>query len=105
MWAMNRKSRIDRSLTRSPLQNPNEYITVPEDALQIDLAPGLPPSGGFENIVTDMDVICRYLFEFPTSNQDSKTIANVLINIITNYAYLPTTFISDKSTAFTLCPM
>ena len=28
----------------TPLQNPNEYITAPEDAMQIDLVPGLPPS-------------------------------------------------------------
>ena len=51
-----RESRIDRSLTRPPLQNPNEYITAPEDAMQIDLVPGLPPSGGYENNVTAMDV-------------------------------------------------
>ena len=45
-----RESRIDRSLTRPPLQNPNEHITAPEDAMQIDLVPELPPSGGYENI-------------------------------------------------------
>ena len=36
-WAMSseqcsRESQIDRSLTRPPLQNPNEHITVPENA-------------------------------------------------------------------------
>ena len=51
-----RESRIDRSLTRPPLQNPNEHITAPEGAMQIDLVPDLPPSGGYENIVTAMDV-------------------------------------------------
>ena len=51
-----RESRIDRSLNRPPLQNPNEHITAPEDAMQIDLVPELPPSGGYENIVTAMDV-------------------------------------------------
>ena len=69
--------------------------------MQIDLVPGLPPSGGYENIVTAMDVFSRYLFAYPTSNQDAKTIAKVLINIITKPAYLPTTLISDKGTAFT----
>ena len=39
-----RESRIDRSLTRPPLQNPNEHINAPEDAMQIDLVPELPPS-------------------------------------------------------------
>ena len=105
-WVMScenciRESRIHRNLTRPPLQNPNEYITAPEDAMQIDLVPELPPSGGNENIVTAMDVFSRYLFAYPTSNQDAKTIAKVLINIMTKLAYLPTTLISDKGTAFT----
>ena len=39
-------------------------------------------------------------FAYPTSNQDAKTIAKVLINIITKHAYLPTTLIPDKNTAF-----
>ena len=96
-----RESRIDPSLTRPPLQNPNEHITVPEDTIQIDLVPQLPPSGGYENILTAMDVFSRYLFAYPTASQDSKTIAKVLINIMTKHAYLPTTLHSDKSTAFT----
>ena len=57
-----RESRIIPQLTHPPLQNPNEYITAPEDAMQIDLVPGLPPSGGYEYIVTDMDVFSRYFF-------------------------------------------
>ena len=95
-----RESRFDCSLTRPPLQNPNEHITAPEDAMQIDLVPELPPSGAYENIVTAMDVFSRYLFAYPTTNQDAKTIAKVLINIMTKHAYLPTTLISDKGTAF-----
>ena len=105
-WVMSREqcikdTRIDPCLTHPPLQNPNEYITVPEDAMQIDLVPGLPPSGGYENIVTAMDVFSRYLFAYPTSNQDAKAIAEVMINIMTKHTYLPTTLISDKGTAFT----
>ena len=43
-WVMSceqciRESRIDLSLTRPPLQIPNELITAPEDAMQIDLVP------------------------------------------------------------------
>ena len=94
------ESRIDRRLTRPPLQNPNEHITAPEDAMQVDLVPELPPSGGYENIVTAMDVFSRCLFAYPTSNQDAKTTAKVLINIMTKHAYLPTTLISYKGTAF-----
>ena len=94
------ESRIERSLTRLPLQNPNEHITAPEVAMQTDLVPELQPSDDYENIVTAMDVFSRYLFAYPTSNQDAKTIAKVLINIMTKHAYLPTTVISDKCTAF-----
>ena len=68
--------------------------------MQIDLVPGLPPSGGYENSVTAMDVFSRYLFAYPTSNRDAKTIAKVIINIMTKHAYLPKTFIPDKGTAF-----
>ena len=45
-----RESRIGRSLNCPPLQNPNEHITAPEDAMQIDLVPELPPSGGYETL-------------------------------------------------------
>ena len=69
--------------------------------MQIDLVTGLPPSGGYENIVSAMDVFLCYLFACPTSNQDTTTIAKVIINIMTKHAYLPTTLISDKGTAFT----
>ena len=58
--------------------------------MQIDLVLELPPSGGYTNIVTAMDVFSRYLFAYRTSNQDAKTIAKVLINIMTKHAYLPT---------------
>ena len=94
-----KESRINRRLTQLPLQNPNEYITASDDTMQIDLVPGLPPSGGYENIVTAMDVFSRYLFAYPTSNQDAKAIGEVLINNMTKHAYLPTTLISDKGTA------
>ena len=83
------------------LQNTNDYITAPKDAMQIDFVLGLPPSGGYENIVTAIDVFYRFLFKYPTSNQDAKTVALLIINIMTKHAYLPTTLISDEGTAFT----
>ena len=94
-----RKSRIERNFTCPPLQKRNEHNNAPEDAMQIDLVPEIPTSGGYENIMTAMDVFSRYLFAYPTSNQDAKTIVKVLFNIITKHAYLPTTLISDKCTA------
>ena len=105
-WVMScekciRELEINPQLNRPPLQNPNEHIIAHEDAMQSDLVPGLQPSGGYENIVTAMDVFSRYLFAYPTSNRDATTIAKVIINIMTKHAYLPTTLISDKGTAFT----
>ena len=95
-----RESRIDHSFSRPPLQNPNEHITAPEDAMQINLNPETPPSCGYENIVTAMDVFSRYLLGYTTSNQDAKLIIKNIKNIMTKHAYLPTTLISDKSSAF-----
>ena len=95
-----RESRIDVSLTHLPLQKPDQHITVPEDAMQIDLVLELPPSGGYENIVTAMDVFSRYLIAYPTSNQDAKTNVKVLINIMAKHVYSPTTLISNKGKAF-----
>ena len=68
--------------------------------MQIDLGPDLPPCGDFEKIVTAMDVFSRYLFEYLTSNQDFETFAKVIISTMTKLAYLPTTLISDKGSAF-----
>ena len=95
-----REAQINPRLT-PPLQNPNEYITAPEDAMQIDLVPGLPPSSGNENIVTAIDVFSRYSFAYPTSNEDAKTVVKVIINIMTKQAYLSITLISDEGTALT----
>ena len=71
--------------------------------MQIDLVPGSPPFGGYKSIVTAMDVFSRCLFAYPTSTQDAKTFAKVIINIMTKHAYLPTTLISDKGTVYVTC--
>ena len=64
------------------------------------MIPELSPSGGYENIVTAMDVFSKNLFFYPTSSQDAKTIAKVKINNMTRHAYLPTIITSDKGSAF-----
>ena len=40
----------------------------PEDLMQIDLLPELPPSGGFENIIRAIYVFSRYASAYPVSN-------------------------------------
>ena len=62
--------------------------------------PDLPQSVGKKLIVTAMDMFSHHLFAFLTSNQDAKSIAKVVINIMIKHAYLPTTLISDNGTAF-----
>ena len=68
-----RESRIHRSLNRFPLQNFSEHLTATEDDMQIDLVPELPPSCGYEKIVTAMNVFFRFLIAYLTPNQDAKT--------------------------------
>ena len=103
-WAMSceqyiGESGIDNTLTRPNLHNPTEHIAAPEDAMKNDLILELPPSPGFEFILTAMDVFCRYLFAYRTSRQDAKPVARVIINNMIKHAYLPATFIFDKVTS------
>ena len=51
--------------------------------------------------MTAIDVFSRYFFAYPTASQSADTIARVIINIMTKHAYLPTTIIWDKGSAFT----
>ena len=95
-----RETRNGCSVTFRPLQNLNEYITAPEGAMQIGLLPELPPFNSYESIVTAMDVFSRYLFAYPTFNKDVIQINKNITNIRTKQAYLPTTLISDKGSAF-----
>ena len=69
--------------------------------MQIDLLPNLPPSGGYENIISAMDVISRYLFAYPVTDASGTNTAKVIIDILTKHTHLPTTLITDKGTAFT----
>ena len=78
-----------------------EWDLGPEDAMQIDLLPNLPPSAGYENIITAMDVFSRYLFANPVTDASAINTAKVIIDIMTKHTYLPTTLITDKGTAFT----
>ena len=46
-----------------------------------------------------MDVFPRSFFADPTSNQEAKTIARVIINVMIRHGDLPTTLISEKGSA------
>ena len=73
----------------------------PEDAMQIDLLPSLPTSGGHQTVMTAIVVFSRNLFAYPLNEATAANIAKVLLNIMTKHSYLPTTRITDKGSAFT----
>ena len=91
--------RIPNSSITPELPNLPEWDLGPEDAMQIDLLPNLPPSGGYENIITAMDVFSRYLFAYPVTDASATNTEKVIIDIMTKHTYLPTTLITDKGTA------
>ena len=62
--------------------------------------PELPPSGGYENIITAIDVFSRYAFAYRVSNPTAVNTAKVIIDIMTRHAYLPTLIITDKGSVF-----
>ena len=93
--------RIPNSSITPELLNLPEWDLGPEDAMQIDLLPNLPPSAGYKNIITAMDVFSRYLFAYPVTDASAINTAKVIIDIMTKHTYLPTTLITDKGTACT----
>ena len=78
-----------------------EWDLGPEDAMQIDLLPNLPTSGGYQTVMTAIDVFSRYLFAYPLIEATATNVAKVIIDIMTKHSYLPTTPITDKGSAFT----
>ena len=95
-----RDKRVPNATITPELLNLPEWDLGPEDAMQIDLLPNLPPSGGYENVLTAIDVFSRYLFDYPLTDASAINVAKALIDIMTKHAYLPTTLITDKGTAF-----
>ena len=93
--------RIANASKTPELFNLPEWDLGPEDSLQIDLLPNLPPSGGYENVITALDVFSRYLFAYPIKDASAITTAKVIIDVMTRHTYLPTHFITDKGSAFT----
>ena len=104
-WVMNcqdciKNKRINHNQLRPELLNCPEFDLGTEDALQMDVVPNLPPSGGYHYIITAMDVFSRYLFAYPVTNANAPTVAKVIMDIMCKHTYLPTTVISDKGSAF-----
>ena len=89
------KTRITPELIHIP-----DWDVGPEDLMQIDSLPELPPSGGKENIITAIDVFSRHAFAYPVSNPTAVNTAKVIIDIMTRHTYIPTLNITDKVSVF-----
>ena len=57
----------------------SEWDLVPEDAMQIDLLPNLPASGGYQTVMTAIDVFSRYLFAYPLIEATATNVAKVIM--------------------------
>ena len=88
--------RFDNSQITPELISILEWDLGPEDVMQLDVLPEIPPSRGYGNIITAKDVLSRYAFADPVSNPTALTTAKVIINIMIKHAYLPTVMITDK---------
>ena len=69
-WVINcqvciQTKRINNDLLRTELPNCPEWDLGPEDILQMEILPILPPSRGYDHTITAIDVFSRYLFAYP----------------------------------------
>ena len=98
---MCQRQRVPNNTITPELLNLPEWDLGPEDAMQIDLLPNLPTSGGYQTVMTAIDIFSRYLFAYPLIEATATNVAKVIIDIMTKHSYLPTTLITDKGSAFT----
>ena len=96
-----KEKRVPNKVITPELLNLPEWDLGPEDAMQIDLLPNLPTSGGYQTVMTAIDVFSRYLFAYPLIEATATNVAKVINDIMTKHSYLPTTLITDKGSAFT----
>ena len=93
--------RVPNATITPELPNLPEWDLGPEEAMQIDLFPNLPPSRGYETVLTAIDDFSRYLSDYSLTDASAINVAKDLNDVMTKHAYLPTTVITDKGTAFT----
>ena len=83
---------VDNSKMTAELINTTRWDLGPEDVMQTDLLPELPPSGNYENIIT--------VVAYPVSNPIAFDTAKLIIDIMTRHAYLPTFLLTDNGSIF-----
>ena len=92
--------RFNNDLLRTELLNCPEWDLGPEDILQMDIVPNVPPSGGYDHIITAIDVFSRYLFAYPVTRITATAVSKVIMDILCKHTYPPTTIITDLGTQF-----
>ena len=92
--------RFNNDLLQTELLNCPEWDLGPEDILQMDILPNLPTSGGYDHIITAIDVFSRYLFAYPATRINATAVSKVIMDILCKHTYLPTTIITDLGTQF-----
>ena len=92
--------RIDNSHITPELLIIPEWDLGPDNVMKVDLLTELPPSGGYENIITPNDILSRLVFAYPVSSFTAVDKVKVVIDIFTSHAYLPTVTITDKRSIF-----
>ena len=92
--------RINNDLLKTDLLNCIEWDLGPEDILQMDIVPNLPPSGGYDHIIMAIDVFSRTLFVYSVTRITSTAVSRVIMDILRKHTYLPTTLNTDLGTQF-----
>ena len=92
--------RINNDLLKLQLLNCPDWDLGPEDILQTDILPNLPPSGGYDNIINAIDMFSRYLFAYPVTRITAPAVAKIIMDILCKHIYLPTIIITDMGTEF-----
>ena len=69
--------------------------------MQIDLLPNLTTCGGYQTLMTAIDVFSRYFFAYPLIETTAASVAKVTKDIMKKHSYLLTTLITEKWSAFT----
>ena len=66
----------------------------------MDILPNLPPSGGYDHIITAIDVFSRYLFAYPVTRITASAVSRVIMDIFCEHTYLLTTTITNLGTQY-----
>ena len=82
-----RDKRVPNNTITPELLNLPEWDLGPEDAMQIDWLPNLPTSGGYQTVLTAIDVFSRYLFAYPLIEATATNVAKVKIDIMKKHSY------------------